>query len=235
MQRYFANKIINNKVELEQSDYHHIKNVMRMQNNDEIEVIYDKKLYIAKIIDIDNFNIQIIKFLEDNNELEIEVTVAIGLVKEQKFDLILQKLTELGVSKIIPVKFSRSIIKLDDKTINKKLIRWNSICKEASEQSKRNKIPIICKPLSINELVGIEADIKLVASTKNDIEIINSYLNKSNNKSILVVIGPEGGISKEEEIKLNDNGFISVSFGKRVLRVETAAIYALSVINYSRM
>lgn len=233
MQRYFAKNIENNKVELEQSDYHHIKNVMRYKNNDNIEVVFNNKLFIATILDIQNYDIKIIEEKEDNNELPVDLCVAVGLVKEQKMDLILQKLTELGVKRIIPIKMSRSIVNLDDKKIDKKLLRWTTICKEASEQSKRNIIPIIDKPMTLNELLKIEADIKLVASVKEDKNFIANYLQSNKNYvKIIVVIGPEGGISYEEEEKLNKNNFISVSLGTTVLRVETAAIYVASVINY---
>lgn len=233
MQRYFAKNIENNKVELEQSDYHHIKNVMRYKNNDNIEVVFNNKLFIATILDIQNYDIKIIEEKENNNELPVDLCVAVGLVKEQKMDLILQKLTELGVKRIIPIKMSRSIVNLDDKKIDKKLLRWTTICKEASEQSKRNIIPIIDKPMTLNELLKIEADIKLVASVKEDKNFIANYLQSNKNYvKIIVVIGPEGGISYEEEEKLNKNNFISVSLGTTVLRVETAAIYVASVINY---
>lgn len=234
MQRYFAKNIIDKKVELDSGDYHHIKNVMRCKNNDNIEVVFNNKLYIATILDIENFNIEVTEEKDDNNELPIELIVAVGLVKEQKMDLILQKLTELGVSRIIPIKFSRSIVNLDDKKIDKKIVRWTSICKEASEQSKRNIIPIIDRPITVKELTKIEADKKLVASVREDNNFISNYLqNNEKGVKILVVIGPEGGIADNEEDILNDNGFNSVSLGKSVLRVETAAIYVASVINYS--
>ena len=234
MQRYFAKDIIDKKVLLLDSDYHHINKVMRMKNNDKIEVIYNEKLYIANIDSIDDKIINITEQLDENNELDVDISVAVGLVKEQKIDLILQKLTELGVNNIIPVMMERSIVKLDDKSRDKKLIRWNSICKEASEQSKRNKIPNIYKPVSLKELIKIKCDLKLVASTNSDVDSISNYL-KGNYKSILIVIGPEGGISEKEEKYLNENGFASISLGKRILRVETACIYVASVVGYSRM
>ena len=234
MQRYFAKNIIDKKVELDSGDYHHIKNVMRCRNNDNIEVVFNNKLYIATILDIENFNIEITEEKDDNNELPIELIVAVGLVKEQKMDLILQKLTELGVNRIIPIKFSRSIVNLDDKKIDKKIVRWTSICKEASEQAKRNVIPIIDRPITVKELTKIEADKKLVASVREDKNFISNYLqNNQKGVKILVVIGPEGGIADKEEDILIVNGFDSVSLGKSVLRVETAAIYVASVINYS--
>lgn len=234
MQRYFAKDKVNNKIILLDSDIHHIKKVMRMNINDNIEVIYDKKLYLCKIID--NYDIEIVNEINEDNELNVDVTVAIGMVKEQKFDLILQKLTELGVKEIIPLVMERSIIKLDKAKIDKKVERWNSICKEASEQSKRNIIPKVNLPMTLNELVKLNYDKKLVCSVKQKDNFINKYLQfKDEYVKMIIVIGPEGGVSDKEEEFLNNNDFISVSLGSRVLRVETAAIYVASVINYSCM
>ena len=234
MQRYFAKDKINNKIILLDSDMYHITKVMRMNIGDEIEVIYDKKLYLCKIIN--NYEIETVKEVEEDNELNIDITIAIGMVKEQKFDLILQKLTELGVKEIIPLAMERSIIKLDSSKINKKLDRWNMICKEASEQSKRNIIPKVKEPMILKELVSLDYDTKLICSVKQKENFINYYLQQEEKcAKMLVVIGPEGGISDKEEQFLNDNNFISVSLGNRVLRVETAAIYVASVINYSCM
>lgn len=234
MQRYFAKEKKDNKITLLDSDIHHITKVMRMNINDNIEVIYDKKLYLCRIVD--NYEIEVIQEIEEDNELNIDVTIAIGMVKEQKFDLIIQKLTELGVKEIIPLIMERSIVKLDNSKINKKLDRWNMICKEASEQSKRNIVPKVNVPMTLKELVKIDYDTKLICSVKQKDNFINSYLqHKEECAKMLVVIGPEGGVSNKEEEFLNNNSFISVSLGSRVLRVETAAIYVASVINYSCM
>lgn len=232
MQRYFA-KENKDKIILRDSDIHHIKNVMRMKVNDSIEVVYDNKLYICNIDNMDDFSLSIKKVIEDKNEINFDVTVAVALVKEQKMDLILQKLTELGVNRIIPLNMERSIVKLDSKRLDKKKERWESICKEASEQSKRTSIPIIENVMSLKELIKDAADVKLVASTKEKNKNLNFYLQKINNyDKIVVVIGPEGGISDKEEKLLNENGFDSVSFGNLIFRVETACIYIASVLNY---
>lgn len=233
MQRYFAKENTNNKLILSDTDIHHIKNVMRMNIGDYIEVIYDSKLHICKINELEPLSLVVDNIIDKENKINLDVTIAIGLVKEQKMDLILQKLTELGVNRIIPVSMERSIVKLDKERFRKKKIRWETICKEASEQSKRTSIPVIEDIMSIKELSMLEADYKLVASTKEKDKMLNYYLQNINNYAkIIMVVGPEGGISDSEESLLNDNGFDSVSFGNLIFRVETAAIYAASIFNF---
>lgn len=235
MQRYFAKDKKNNNIYLESTDLHHIKNVMRMNIGDSIECVYDGIIYLCRIDGYDN-NISIISKLDENNELDTEITIAIALVKEQKFDLILQKLTELGVSRIIPLNMERSIIKLDSQKFEKKKKRWESICKEASEQSHRNKIPEITNIMSLKELVKLEVEDKYVCSVKEKENLVNKYLqNNSKCATMLYVIGPEGGITDKEEDFLNKNGYTSISLGPRVMRVETAAIYIASIANYCNM
>lgn len=230
MQRYF---IKNKDMLLEESDIRHIKKVMRMNINDKIEVVYNNKLHICEITSLDPFNIKVIEELDEDKKTKIELTVAVALVKEQKMDLILQKLTELGVSRIIPVSMERSIVKLDKERFNKKKVRWESICKEASEQSKRTNIPIIEDIKSIKDLTKEDADLKLVASTKEKEKLLNYYLQSIENcAKIIMVIGPEGGISDKEEDILVSNGYNRVSFGNLIFRVETATIYVASIINY---
>lgn len=230
MQRYF---IKNKDMSLEESDIRHIKKVMRMNINDKIEVVYNNKLHICEITSLEPFNIKVIEELDENKETIIELTVAVALVKEQKMDLILQKLTELGVSRIIPVSMERSIVKLDKERFSKKKVRWESICKEASEQSKRTNIPIIEDIKSIKDLTKEDADLKLVASTKEKEKLLNYYLQSIEGcAKIIMVIGPEGGISDREEDILVSNGYNRVSFGNLIFRVETATIYVASIINY---
>lgn len=232
MQRYFAKEYKDNLI-LETSDIHHIKNVMRMKEKDLIEVVYDDILYICRINSFAPFSLTIEKKIEKENKLNITLVVALALVKEQKMDLILQKLTELGVSTIIPVNMKNSIVKLDQERYKKKKIRWENICKEASEQSKRTNIPVIEDIKNIEDLVKIDSDIKLIASTKEKEKKFDYYLQKTKEcATIMIVIGPEGGIDEKEEIYLCDNGFDRVSFGNLIFRVETACIYAASIINY---
>lgn len=235
MQRYFKETNLD-IFELSSEDSYHIIKVMRNSIGDNIEVVIDKKLYICEIIKIsDLVAVKKVEEVECNSELTCYVTIAQSLVKEQKMDLILQKSCELGVSEIIPINTTRSIVKLD-KNENKKIVRWNKILKEASEQSKRVVIPKLNEILNIKDLAILDYDLKILCTVNELSKNLKDVLPKDlNNLKILFVIGPEGGFTDSEEKILIDNGFISTSFGSRVLRTETASLYALSIINYILM
>ena len=130
----------------------------------------------------------------------------------------------------------RSIIKFDFKKEDSKIDRWNKILKEASEQCFRVDVPNISNVLTLNELSKCKADLKILLTlnekTKNIKKVIEQ--NKKCDK-IIIVVGPEGGFEKSEENLLMDNGFISTSLGKNVLRAETAPVAVVSMIKYEFM
>lgn len=236
MQRYFVQDKKDNQLFLEMDDVHHIRNVMRNKVGDFIECVYQGQLYICEIMDLFSNQVRIVEDVIEENEDALELTVAIALVKEQKMDLILQKLTELGVSRIIPLKMERSIVQLDEKRFNKKKERWIKICKEAAEQSKRNKIPEITDLYTLRQLKELSFDKKFICSTKNSENLICNYLqDKDGCATMIFVVGPEGGIASHEEELLESFGYLPISLGKRIMRVETAAIYIASVVNFCNM
>ncbi len=227
MQRYFSSKKENNLFTLSSNDMYHIKKVMRMKPNDTIEVVYDESLYICTL-DSD-YNVVISDYINKDNTKTKHITLCIPLLSDQKFSFILQKATELGVDEIIPVMTNRSIAKIND--VDKKLTRWNSICKEASEQSKRLDIPSISTIKKIDDLSI--SGLKIVCSTKENLKTIKNVLqNNTNCDKMVLMVGPEGGLEDLEEEKLINLGFIPVTLGKNILRVETVPIYLLSIINY---
>lgn len=235
MQQYFSNEKKDKKFNLSDNDWHHIKNVMRMKTDDRIIVVYNEKKYLCKINTDDN-TVTIIDESVEYSESNIRVSIAQGLIREQKLDTVLKMCTELGMYKYYPILMERSIVKINKDIYDKKVKRWQMICKEASEQSHRNFIPIINDILTIDELSKLDYDIKLVCSTRKNLTNIKKILQKSKNcDKMLIVIGPEGGISPNEEQLLIKNGFIPVSLGSRILRTETAPIYINSIIDYDLM
>lgn len=236
MQRYFAQTKNADNFVLNPDDLFHIRTVMRMIDGDLIEVVYQNNVYVCRLNNVNgDIKIIIVKKLESVVKKDLEIVLAIPLVKEQKMDFILQKSTELGVNKIIPFIAERSIIKLTDDKEQNKLKRWQRICKEASEQSKRVDIPIVTNVKSLKELINFEGQ-KLVCSTKKDVNSIKMFLQKhAFCDKLLLVIGPEGGLSEKEETYLVNHDFHQVTLGNRIMRVETVPLFLLSIVNYEFM
>lgn len=237
MQRYFVENCENDIFFLSNDDTYHVTKVMRMQLSEQVEIIYEQRAYLGKIIELEPIvRVQMIEEIADENELSIQVTIAQSLVKEQKMDYILQKTTELGVSEIIPYAASRSIVKLDSKQ-DKKIERWQKIVKEASEQSKRTIVPNITNVMTLSNLVKLsEYDMKFLCTVNETSQNIKKLLsNLTGSVRMLFVIGPEGGFTEEEERVFIDNGFISLSLGSSVLRTETASTFIMSVVRYLDM
>jgi 16S rRNA (uracil1498-N3)-methyltransferase len=233
MQRYFAVDKKNDLFILDSGDLHHISNVMRMKNGDFIEVVFDKVLYKCKVLFDNNISIVYDSILPGNADI-MDIVLVIPVLKEQKMDLVLQKATELGATRIIPIITERCVVKLNDKE-SKKLDRWSRIVKEASEQCKRISVPIIDNVHTISDL-NFSDGVKLVCSTReNEKNIKNVMHNLNGCAKMYIVVGPEGGLSIDEENKLNSLGFVSVTLGKRIMRVETVPMYILSVLNYELM
>lgn len=235
MQRYFSKEKKENTFVLNDSDVHHIINVMRMHDGDNIEVIYDKKIYLCKINVVNNsVNTTIIECKEYNVENKPYITLIVSLLKEQKLDIIFQKATELGVDEIILTSYERTIIHLEDSKLQSKISRWEKILKEASEQSMRIDIPKISyvNKKDLKNLAGL----KILCSTiEKDMNIKKFLKNNTSCDKLNIAIGPEGGFSEKEEEEFEDYGFTKISLGNQILRVETVPMFVLSSIRYEYM
>lgn len=243
MQRYFINEpAVDNIFTIQHEDARHIVKVMRMQAGDEIICVDDQNrsalCKIAKITD-ETVHAEVVQWMEGSAELPIDVTIASGLPKGDKLELIIQKGTELGAFQFIPFTAARSIVKWDEKKAAKKLERWNKISKEAAEQSHRTRVPFVAEPCSLQKLIKHSEAFthKVIAFEEAAKQGESSQLNLTlmsmqKGDSLLFVFGPEGGLSEQEVSILHDNGFISCGLGPRILRTETAPLYALSAVSY---
>ncbi|EIJ78928.1 16S ribosomal RNA methyltransferase RsmE [Bacillus methanolicus PB1] len=243
MQRYFvSHPAIENRFSITGDDLHHIARVMRMKEGDSIICVDPDGISavceIAEITD-EQAIANVVKWIDGTSELPVRVAIASGLPKGDKFEWIIQKGTELGAWEFIPLNATRSVVKWDNKKAFRKIERWKKIAKEASEQSHRHKIPEVLSPVSLTELINLSKnyDKKLVAFEEDAKQRESSVLSKTLNKlergqSILFVFGPEGGLTEEEILLLKENGFESCGLGPRILRTETAPLYALSAVSY---
>ena len=233
MQRYFSNIDKNYLVHLSTNDEHHILHVMRMKKGDEIEVVSDGRVFLCRIDNTNPLEVSVIHEIENDVELKEEVTLLFALTKGDKIDLVLQKATELGVKKVALISTERTVVNYDNKDIDKKLTRFSKIMKEASEQSHRVIVPELLGVFDLKNLPKeVYSELNYVAYEKDANDISGAFSNLEKGKSISILIGPEGGFSEQEINRLTTLGFIRTSLGKRILRAETAAINALSVIGY---
>ena len=235
MQRYFSESLINNTFVLRNDDIYHIKKVMRMKINDFIEVVYNRRVYLCKIKSLEPFECLMDRELDMNSENNYQIILIQSMVNETKMDLILQKGTEVGINEFYPFKARNSVTK-DNGKMDKKIIRWQRIVKEASEQSKRNIIPVVHDVVEIKDIKKIEGDLKILLSVNECQVSLKNVLQKHKEcGTIIIVVGPEGGFTKEEEEEFVKNGYIRTTIGKRVLRSETASVVVSSMINYEWM
>lgn len=236
MHSFFVNKRIENTFLIEGKDLHHLKNVIKLKEKEKIYCIYLNEKYKCEIQKIENNNcVAVIKQKINSINNDIKINLFIGLIREQKFNLVLQKATELGVFQIIPVEFKRNVVIIDPKKIETKIKRWQAICEEGAKQAKRLSIPKVENIVKdLNDLSKYDADIKLVAwENDNNSNLLKKYL-QTNFKIINIVIGPEGGLEQEEIKLLNEMNYKTVKFWNNILRSETASIFLISAIQYEK-
>ena len=243
MQRYFTNEQDwdGKYVYIKNEDAHHISRVMRMNIGDEIICNHPSgKAAICEIKEITKefVKVEVMDSLDDQTELPVSVTIAQALPKGNKLEFILQKGTELGASQFLLFQGDRSIAKWDKKKSEQKLARFRKIVKEASEQCHRNLIPDI-HVSSLQTILenGSEYDIMMYAyeeeaKKKQFLSLTKALLSLKPGHKTIVFIGPEGGFSEKEVELFEKYGCQAVRLGARILRTETASLYALASISY---
>ena len=244
MQKFFVEneKIKENEIIITGTDVNHILNVLRLKENDKIQVCDKQNAhnYIVKILKYDKEKIitQIVKEEKATIESDIIIDVYQGLPKADKMELIIQKTTEIGVNKIIPVQMERSIVKIDQKACIKKIERWQKIAEVAAKQSKRDIIPQVENIIDITKLIDKikEYNIFIIAyEEEKDLTLKNILKEVKKEKrpiKIGFLIGPEGGIDNKEIEKFKKTNAKIITLGKRILRTETAPIVLSSNIMY---
>jgi 16S rRNA (uracil1498-N3)-methyltransferase len=243
LQRYFVTNSVNDQqFIITGEDRHHIVNVMRMKIDNHI-ICVDPigKIAECKITEISEHQVvaDIVYWKKENPELPIQITIASGLPKGDKLEWIIQKGTELGAHEFLPFTAARSVVKWDEKKAAKKVERWQKIAKEAAEQSHRGFVPEVIMPVRFKTILQKSShyDYKLVAfedeSRNGETSVFSSTLQKvKTGESLLILFGPEGGLSQEEIQLLKENEFIPCGLGPRILRTETAPLYALAAASY---
>ena len=241
MDRFFVDKkninIENNTCIIEVEDVKHISKVLRCRIGDELEVCdNNNNEYICEITNIDKnqVDLNILEKVDIQRESDLKIKVYQGLPKGPKMEMILQKLTEVGVDEIILVQTKRTVVKVDDKKEDKKLERWERIIYEAAKQSKRGKIPTLRGVLTFKEALADmkENDFNIAPYENEKTKSIKQAIKGVNINNIGIFVGPEGGFEETEIEAIEDIGGQSVSLGPRILRTETASLVASSIVLY---
>lgn len=222
------------------NDFNHLINVLRVRIGDYVEISdNDRYKYVAELAGTRKSEAS----LKINKKIEIirdktEISLFQCVLKREAMELAIQKTTEIGIESIIPV-FSDRVI-LDKGKIKNKVDRWQLIAEQASKQCKRDFICKVLPPVNITEINPLSYETFFIpfenwsVENKNNFKTLEKYIsaNKKDKNKIAYLIGPEGGFDEKEIGMLSKKGSILISFGKNVLRAETASIYFLSILDF---
>jgi 16S rRNA (uracil1498-N3)-methyltransferase len=241
------NKIKDNRISITNEKAHYITSVLRCKKGDEL-TIFDGKggCFRTTILKIDRREVitEVIERIPCDTESSINIVLVQGLLKGQKMDMVIQKTTELGVKEIMPVITERSQLRE-----TRKITRWRKIAEEASRQSGRGVVPIVHEPFDFKKFFSKQTFINYPPQsplTKRGIKGVGFIFYEEGGmkisdavssliphpSSLFVFIGPEGGFTKEEITLAEEKGLLVTSLGKRTLRAETAAISAVTLVQF---
>lgn len=234
MNRFFASRV-GEEIVLSPDSIHHIVNVLRKKEGDHFEVVIEEKVYDAELVSLNPFRLKLGEEKEENRETGISIKLAFALLKGGHDDLLVQKGTEMGVKEFLPFVNERTIIQLkNEKEKEKRVDRFQKIASFACEQCKRSFVPRVKPIVSFEALLKVSSKHKFIAyeGEAGKSNSLFSSLNKiQKGDDVLIAIGPEGGFSETEVKKALDNGFALISLGRRILRAETAAMYAAAILS----
>jgi len=236
--RFFISpgQITGQRIAVSGEDVRHIAAVLRMKIGDELLLCDGQGTeYQARIEQVSKNEIATEIVSQSKQALLVpRITLGQGLPKSDKMDLIVQKATELGVARIVPLITERTIVKVKDE--EKRITRWQKISREAAMQSNRPDIPVVENIRSLRDyLFSLDPGpgTLLLLPWEEGTEPIKKVLRSRHEvASVVVLIGPEGGFSAAEAGIARDKGFHPVSLGPNILRTETAAIAVLGMIGY---
>ncbi len=241
MRLFYSDKICPGikKCIIDGAEARHIYKVLRMGRGDSITLM-DKegRRYDTIITKISHGKVEVIiqEIYPPPRPSPLEITLCVSLIRSMPMDLVIQKSSELGVDTIQPFYSERSIIKIPEQRIEARLRHWNEVAKNAAKQSGRPIPAQVLRPMALDELlrkIGGLDSLRMLLWEEEKTQSIKSILRQKDKVDhVIGIIGPEGGFSREEVERFKIEGFLSVSLGRRILRVETAAITFVAIIQY---
>jgi 16S rRNA (uracil1498-N3)-methyltransferase len=240
MPRFYIDKDEINKgiVTISGNEARHIGKVLRLKEDDDVTLFDDNGvIYNGKIIKKDHKQVQVRIDRESSAHEQKNVIILLGqaLTKGSKMDLIVQKSTELGVSRIIPFSSSRTVMRYDEKQSHARVSHWQRIALASAKQSGRRHIPAVENIASFNNLItrDFPGYLKIILwEEESAVRLRHILKNNAELHAVIFLVGPEGGFDPNEVACAREQGFIPVSLGETVLRTETVSSAVLSVVRY---
>jgi 16S rRNA (uracil1498-N3)-methyltransferase len=240
MARFFLarQQIRDNRGFVTGQELEHLRKVLRLEPGDQITVFDDtgwEHEAVIRGLSATQGEIDIVRSYQAQRESRLQLTLAVGLIKGEKIDFVVEKATELGVHTIIPFASTYAVPKLDERKIAARTERWRKIALSAAKQSGRTQVPVVLPLMKFTDLL-IHAQsqaAKLLCWEKEAEQSLRQAHDKLRDAdSLLVVVGPEGGFSPSEAELARQHGFERVHLGRRILRAETAAVTVLSLVQF---
>jgi len=230
--RFFVEQVRNGRAEIAGEDARHLTRVLRVEVGQVYEISDNGRAWLAEVETArkEHVTFRVIEPVELQSE-GVSTTLLAALIKFDHFEWMIEKATELGVARIVPVISTRCEHGLE-RAAPKRAERWHRIAVEASQQSRRDRLPEIAPVAPLRKALEFEAQHRLILDESRTGEPLLSALPKSKEReaTVAILVGPEGGWTEEERSRFAPAGWSSASIGPLILRAETAAMSALAVI-----
>jgi 16S rRNA (uracil1498-N3)-methyltransferase len=230
---------------LRDSEAHHARDVLRMKRGDRVVVFNGRGREItAEIVDLAKHEVRLRRLQENETPpLRCRITLGQAIPKGKNMDLIVQKAVEIGAVEIAPLISERTIVDLGPKEAEQKQVKWQQVAIEAAKQCGQNWLPAVHRPRKLKQFFSEESshDLRLIGSLQPDAlhlkQILNDWRERHGDRPsrVLMMVGPEGDFTPAELALAKTHGCLPITLGPIILRVETAAIYCLSVLSYELM
>ncbi len=230
--RFFVDGVHSGHARIAGQEAHHLTRVLRVEAGQKFEISDNRNVYLAEV---ESARKDLVTFaIVEQIELRpppVRATLLASLIRFERFEWMLEKATELGVERVIPVEAERATSGLEQAAA-KRLERWNRIAREASEQSRRDRTPVIDAPKPLEDGLAASADYRYVLEEAEAPALLSLLPGaRSAQDHAALLVGPEGGWTDRERAAISAAGWTAVSLGGQILRAETAAIAGLAIIS----